>query len=127
MDLVSTKTAKREAAVSTFGWINPAYVFQNSLCVLSGTESVNSRTHRNDILAAVQKRLESLITLQWKMEPIEKPAFEALFIHENWRRHGKMPQQAPLIQGTSLGMVAIIVAALLSRNKRARERKTGIV
>ncbi len=129
--LVSAKTAKREAvregAVSLFGWINPAYVFQNSLCVLAGTESVNFRAHRNDILAAVQKRLESLITLQWKMEPIEKPAFETLFAHENWRRHGKTPQQTPLIQGASLGVVAIFMTALLSRNKRARERKTGVV
>ena len=131
VEVVDAKIAKREAiresAVALFGWINPAYVFQNSLCVLAGTESINFRSHRRDILEAVKKRLESLIDLQWKMDPIEKPAFVSLFAHENWRKHGQMPDQSALLQGLTLAGAAFLSANFLARRKRSRERKTGIV
>ena len=124
---ISEREIQREAAVASFGWINPAYVFQNSLCVLAGTESVNFRNHRNGILLAVRDRMESLIGLQWKMSPIEKADFESLFIHENWLKHGQSPQKDALLKGASLALVAAFFASILSRSKRTRERKTGIV
>ena len=124
---ISERETQREAAVASFGWINPAYLFQNSLCVLAGTESVNFRNHRSGILLAVRDRMESLIGLQWKLSPIEKADFESLFSHENWQKHGQSPQKDALLQGASLALVATFFASILSRSKRTRERRTGIV
>jgi len=61
------------------------------------------------------------------MSPIEKADFESLFIHENWLKHGQSPQKDALLKGASLALVAAFFASILSRSKRTRERKTGIV
>jgi len=117
----------RESAVARFGWINPAYLFQSTLCALSGTESANFREHRKSVLAAVRERMESLIDAQWKMKPISKDEFVSLFAHESWKKRGQPPQQRVFLQALLLAIATLSIGGFLSSGKRARERKTGLV
>ncbi len=124
---LSENEINREAAVARFGWINPAFVFQQALCVLAGTESVNFREHRHTVLDSVRNRQEALIEAQWKMQPIDKATFESLFDHGPWEKYGQSPGKGAWLQLLTLVAASIAATGWLSRTRKIRERNTGVV
>ena len=124
---LSESEVSREAAVARFGWINPAYVYQRALCVLSGTESVSYRQHRQVILDSVKERQEALIQAQWKMKPVDKETFESLFSHGPWMGYGQAPEKGTYSQLLVLAAAAFVATGAFSRIRKSRERKTGVV
>jgi len=115
----------REDAVGRFGWINPAYVFQRSLCTLAGTESVNYRELRSDVLAAVNARLDALIDPLWSGESIDQPRFERLFENGASESYGEPYEgKANLYLFGLLGAGLVLILAV-AKVRRGREGELG--
>ncbi|MFT5080655.1 MAG: ABC-2 type transport system permease protein [Planctomycetota bacterium] len=122
--LIRDETA-REAAVARFGMINPAYVFQRSLCVLAGTESDSYRAHRNDVLSAVAARLETLIEAQWNERSFDRAAFENLFVNGASKHYGSIEKRGGYLNLLGLLGGAVLMVFLVASIQRKRERKFG--
>lgn len=116
----------REAAVARFGWVNPAYVLQRALCVLAGTESVNYRSHRQDIFDGVTARLETLVEVAWSGEAIDQSKFTSLFEHGPYMSYGRPPEPGTQLHLLGLAAAALVGAFLLATLRGSRERRTGI-
>lgn len=115
----------REAAVARFGLVNPAYVFQRSLCILAGTESDSYRAHRSDVLRAVTARLDALIDAQWAGRSIDRQGFESLFVNGASKRYGSSNTRITVISLSGLLSAGVLLVFLVARVRRQQERKFG--
>lgn len=134
LDEVASVTARlskdevaREAAVASFGWVNPAYVLQRALCVLAGTESVSYRQHRERVLESVSARLEAVVEAQWGMQAIDRTKFRSLFAHGPRRSYGLSPEPGTYTHLFVLAAAALVAGGFFGRLRRSQERKTGVV
>lgn len=117
----------RERAVARFGWLNPAFVFQQALCTLAGTESVTYREHRAAVLAGVTTRLEGLLEAQWSGQGLTQVDFEALLEVSSRESYGRRPAGLAYAQLALLALLGLGASWGLRRAATRRARTSGAI